>query len=184
MTSKKKNPLLLHVRTGSKKIVPLDHGLNILFRRLHNSLEMCGAQWLSWYSVRLGFVRLLRWLPCNHISVSLSKTLYTLFSTGSTRKTGNRPDWRIVDLDVKHQYKQTVAALVCHFLLILCTSDYFIMTKIHPFKFHAVRDMVFKLMLPFFYCTKNLHRHRYWPSDQTTAPETSTTFVHLINVVT
>ena len=28
---------------------------HLLFRRLRNSLDMCGAQWLSWYSVKLGF---------------------------------------------------------------------------------------------------------------------------------
>ena len=38
----------------------------------------------------------------------LSKTLYALLSTGSTKedRKSSRHDWKIVDCDVKHQYKQ------------------------------------------------------------------------------
>ena len=44
-----------------------------------------------------------------HCVVSLSKTLYSLFSTGSTQKNRytSRYNWKLVDWDVKHLHKQT-----------------------------------------------------------------------------
>ena len=45
-----------------------------------------------------------------HCIVSLSMTFFPLFNTGSTREI-SRHDWKIVDLDIKHQHKQTEQAM-------------------------------------------------------------------------
>ena len=42
-----------------------------------------------------------------HCIVSLSKTHYSLLSTGSTQEDPSRHNWKIVDCDVKNQIKQT-----------------------------------------------------------------------------
>ena len=43
----------------------------------------------------------------SHCVVSLSKTLYTLLSTGSNQEDPSRPDWKIVDWYIKNQNKET-----------------------------------------------------------------------------
>ena len=44
------------------------------------------------------------WRPC---IVSLSKTDFSLLSTGSTREDQSRHNWKIVDWDIKNQIKHT-----------------------------------------------------------------------------
>ena len=49
----------------------------------------------------------------NHSGASLSKPFYPLLSTGSITKF-SRHDWKTVDWDVKHQYKQTSKPAIKH----------------------------------------------------------------------
>ena len=55
--------------------------------------------------------------------------------------------------------------------------------KIHVL-FHAVKDKTFKLMLPFFYCTKTSRDTDIDHQVKNTALGISTTYVNLLNVVT
>ena len=76
------------------------------------SFILSGA--FDWRSMDCWFELHRRW---SHCVVSLSKTLYLLFSTGSTQEATYQHDGNIVDWDFKNQTKQ-INLLFWQFLFI------------------------------------------------------------------